>query len=70
MNYQLNPTFWIKHETDRVEAIITMQQYWTETWTLATLQAAMLSKGLTYNDSQIAAICAELVTRGVLVDVS
>lgn len=67
MGYIVNPVYWLKTETDRVEGIVLMVENWSKTWTAATLQAYLEEKGIIYTVAQVELIGAELMTRGVLI---
>jgi len=66
MPYRLNPVFWLKTESDRVEGIITMQKYWNTVWTSETLKTELEALGMAYTIQQVEEIGAELITRGVI----
>ena len=66
MGYTIKPEYWLKVETDKVEAIVLMEENWTKTWTAATLQEYLEGKGLNYTVAQVGEILDELVNRGVM----
>ena len=66
MSYTIKPEYWLKTETDKVQAIVLMPKYWTTFWTDATLQKQIEELGIVYTVQQCAEILDELKTRGVM----
>ena len=69
MAYRIKPAYWLKTETDKVEAIILMEENWTKTWEPTTLQEYLKGKGLNYTVQQVEEIGAELLVRGVIEEI-